>query len=107
MERQGAFWLACAFTGGIAVTLGFKDVYPDLERRFRSRGWWRAQNVTEEILPLQSEPLSLENSESGHVELPEVPLGIEGCIGNTPLIKIKSLSDFTGCDILAKAEVKS
>ncbi len=26
-------------------------------------------------------------------------------IGNTPLIKIKSLSEFTGCDILAKAEV--
>lgn len=31
--------------------------------------------------------------------------GIEGCIGDTPLIKIKSLSEFTGCDILAKAEV--
>jgi hypothetical protein len=32
--------------------------------------------------------------------------GIEGCIGDTPLIKIKSLSEFTGCDILAKAEVQ-
>jgi cysteine synthase A len=31
--------------------------------------------------------------------------GVEGCIGNTPLIKIKSLSDATGCEILAKAEV--
>jgi len=31
--------------------------------------------------------------------------GIEGCIGGTPLIKIKSLSDYTGCEILAKAEV--
>lgn len=31
--------------------------------------------------------------------------GIEGCIGDTPLIKIKSLSEYTGCDILAKAEV--
>ncbi|KAH7123770.1 tryptophan synthase beta subunit-like PLP-dependent enzyme [Dendryphion nanum] len=30
--------------------------------------------------------------------------GIEGCIGDTPLIKIKSLSDATGCEILAKAE---
>ncbi|KAF2799118.1 PALP-domain-containing protein [Melanomma pulvis-pyrius CBS 109.77] len=30
--------------------------------------------------------------------------GIEGCIGNTPLIRIKSLSDATGCEILAKAE---
>lgn len=30
--------------------------------------------------------------------------GIEGCIGGTPLIKIKSLSEYTGCEILAKAE---
>ncbi|KAF1959141.1 PALP-domain-containing protein [Byssothecium circinans] len=30
--------------------------------------------------------------------------GIEGCIGDTPLIKIKSLSEATGCEILAKAE---
>lgn len=27
-----------------------------------------------------------------------------GCIGNTPLIRIKSLSEATGCEILAKAE---
>ena len=32
--------------------------------------------------------------------------GIEGCIGDTPLIKIKSLSNYTGCEILAKAEVR-
>ena len=31
--------------------------------------------------------------------------GVEGCIGDTPLIKIKSLSEYTGCEILAKAEV--
>lgn len=30
--------------------------------------------------------------------------GIEDAIGNTPLIRIKSLSDATGCDILGKAE---
>jgi cysteine synthase A len=36
----------------------------------------------------------------------DVKQGIEGCIGNTPLIRIKSLSDATGCEILAKAEVK-
>ena len=33
--------------------------------------------------------------------------GIEACIGNTPLFKIKSLSEETGCEILAKAEVRS
>jgi cysteine synthase A len=31
--------------------------------------------------------------------------GVEGCIGDTPLIKIKSLSEYTGCEILGKAEV--
>ena len=31
--------------------------------------------------------------------------GIEGTIGNTPLIRIKSLSKATGCEILGKAEV--
>ncbi|ORY09455.1 tryptophan synthase beta subunit-like PLP-dependent enzyme [Clohesyomyces aquaticus] len=34
----------------------------------------------------------------------DIKEGIEGCIGRTPLIKIKSLSDATGCEILAKAE---
>jgi cysteine synthase A len=31
--------------------------------------------------------------------------GLEECIGNTPLIRIKSLSELTGCEILGKAEV--
>lgn len=35
----------------------------------------------------------------------DIKEGIEGCIGDTPLIKIKSLSQYTGCDILVKAEV--
>ncbi|CAG8571683.1 7430_t:CDS:2 [Paraglomus occultum] len=30
--------------------------------------------------------------------------GIEGLVGNTPLIRLKSLSEATGCEILAKAE---
>ncbi|KAK9765000.1 Cysteine synthase 2 [Basidiobolus ranarum] len=30
--------------------------------------------------------------------------GVEGLIGNTPLMRIKSLSEATGCEILAKAE---
>ncbi|KAA8893270.1 tryptophan synthase beta subunit-like PLP-dependent enzyme [Sphaerosporella brunnea] len=30
--------------------------------------------------------------------------GLEECIGNTPLILLKSLSEATGCEILAKAE---
>ena len=32
--------------------------------------------------------------------------GVAGLIGNTPLMKIKSLSEATGCLVLGKAEVK-
>ncbi|MBW1882205.1 MAG: cysteine synthase A [Deltaproteobacteria bacterium] len=31
--------------------------------------------------------------------------GFVGCIGNTPLIRLDRISDLTGCDILAKAEL--
>lgn len=34
----------------------------------------------------------------------DIKNGIEAAIGNTPLIRIKSLSALTGCDILGKAE---
>ncbi|KNC97114.1 uncharacterized protein SPPG_07507 [Spizellomyces punctatus DAOM BR117] len=35
---------------------------------------------------------------------PPIRTGVESLIGNTPLFRIRSLSDETGCDILAKAE---
>jgi hypothetical protein len=34
-----------------------------------------------------------------------VVAGLEGLIGNTPLVEIKSLSRLTGCRILGKAEL--
>ncbi|CAD6884874.1 unnamed protein product [Tilletia controversa] len=34
----------------------------------------------------------------------EIVKGVEGLIGNTPLMRINSLSDATGCEILGKAE---
>ncbi|KZT51768.1 hypothetical protein CALCODRAFT_114674 [Calocera cornea HHB12733] len=36
----------------------------------------------------------------------EVVTGITGLIGNTPLLRIESLSEATGCDILGKCEVR-
>ena len=38
---------------------------------------------------------------------PAIVDGVEGCIGNTPLFRIKSLSEETGCEIFGKAEVFS
>lgn len=34
----------------------------------------------------------------------QIVRGVEGLIGNTPLMRINSLSDLTGCEILGKAE---
>lgn len=38
---------------------------------------------------------------------PPIVDGIEGTIGNTHLMRIRSLSEATGCEILAKVEVRS
>ena len=106
---------ALAFIAGIALTLGFKDVYPDLERRFR-RG--RRDAVATNHEPHLGDKLHitedaiLAGNEHGKVLATTgsqrlVLEGIEGCIGNTPLFKIKSLSEETGCEILAKAEVRA
>ncbi|KAK7554472.1 tryptophan synthase beta subunit-like PLP-dependent enzyme [Phyllosticta citricarpa] len=101
-------WIFGAFLAGILLTLGYKDVYPDLEHRFR-----RARRRSSVVLDKDSArgtnavQLADNNRHRQSIAGPlgqEIAEGIEGCIGNTPLIKIKSLSDFTGCEILAKAE---
>ncbi|KAF7732316.1 hypothetical protein EC973_005212 [Apophysomyces ossiformis] len=44
------------------------------------------------------------HDESSVSRPPEIVEGVDGLIGNTPLVKIRSLSDATGCTILGKAE---
>jgi len=39
--------------------------------------------------------------------VPPVRTGVEGLIGNTPMIKLKSLSEATGCTVLAKMELQN
>lgn len=57
---------------------------------------------------LDDDPIDMEDHETrigpGSAEV-AIPGGIEACIGNTPLFRIKSLSEATGCEILGKAEV--
>ena len=107
MENRPKLYASVAFVTGILITLGFKDFYPDLELRF-----WRRRNANRTLAGaglILDRPIDLEDHEKdGDISKTavEVPEGIEACIGNTPLFKIKSLSDATGCDILAKAEVK-
>ncbi|KAF7938828.1 uncharacterized protein EAE98_001166 [Botrytis deweyae] len=116
-KAYGSAAVAVAFVAGVLLTLGFKDFYPDLERRYQRRrkgtgtgtGIIASDSSASDLRPVGSNlpPLRLEDrTRKSVVGLPKpiIPEGIEGCIGNTPLFKIKSLSDATGCNILAKAE---
>src|SRR4051812_13275123 len=111
-KAYGTAAVAVAFVAGIFLTLGFKDLYPDLERRYqRRRGKGPGNTISDSSSDLRPvgtlPPLKLEDHTRKSVvgvPKPIIPEGIEGCIGNTPLFKIKSLSEATGCTILAKAE---
>ncbi|KFH45486.1 Cysteine synthase-like protein [Hapsidospora chrysogenum ATCC 11550] len=113
-KAYGTAAVAVAFTAGILVTLGFKDVYPDLERRYRRRRNRSARGSTSGPSRRDSlfwgPPVQLEDREANPSPHPKgdddgvASDGIEACIGNTPLIKIRSLSEATGRTILAKAE---
>ncbi|OCL01803.1 cysteine synthase, partial [Glonium stellatum] len=107
MDNRLRLYVAGAFLLGVGLTLGYKDVYPDLERRFRQRHRRASMYVDQRTaFDLDQEVILKDNSGGPASGLPdgEIREGIEGCIGNTPLLKIKSLSQATGCEILAKAE---
>ena len=129
-------YLTSAFIAGILLTLGFKDFYPDLERRFRQAraarlakangrsssssssstsagaGICDANENKNERITLEDHTITGGGGGGGGVGggwddkvVSNVPDGIEACVGNTPLFRIKSLSEETGCEIFAKAEV--
>lgn len=96
--------LVFAFAAGIVVTLGYNDVFPDLEARYQKRR--RLSRASSTILPRRP-PVHLEDhtvDDSNDRVAEALPAGVEALIGNTPLIQIKSLSHATGRTILAKVE---
>lgn len=106
LDSRERLYLGLGIVAGVLLTLGFKDVYPDLERRFhrRLRKYSTGRRLSRLISgsAVHLEDHTVQNKTLGNVE---IPVGIEGCIGHTPLFKIRSLSEATGCEILAKAEV--
>lgn len=105
MDERPKLYAITAFVAGILLTLGYKDFYPDLEWRY-----WRRRRAKRTLAGAgleESGGIKLEDHEANGATTIQIPQGIEACIGNTPLFKIKSLSQETGCDILAKAEVRS
>lgn len=98
MNDHAHLYVGTAFVAGILFTVGFKELlYPELKLRFRNY-----RNHADQSTHL-TEPSDALVARHGP---PAIVDGIEGCIGNTPLLRIKSLSEATGCEILAKAEVR-
>lgn len=87
MPDNSAIYIGTAFIAGAGLALICKEALSSQRR----------EN------PTQSKPQA--EGLVAHPGPPAIVEGIEGCIGNTPLFRIKSLSDETGCEILGKAEV--
>lgn len=88
-ERRMFVGLTAAYVAGVLAVTFFDRL--DLYRRLFGGS---TQDVTSSC--------KHENTK----EETDIREGIEGCVGNTPLVKIKSLSEVTGCEVLAKAEVR-
>ncbi|KAG6284829.1 Cysteine synthase 2 [Claviceps purpurea] len=111
-KAYGSAAVALAFTAGILLTLGFKDLYPDLEYRYQQARRFPRESPSVDtrnnsllgppLLKLEDHESQRSRSQAGSAPPPGE--GIESCIGNTPLIEIQSLSKATGRVILAKAE---
>jgi cysteine synthase A len=86
MPDHSTAYIGTAFVAGVCLALTYKE----LSRPKQD------ENATEQ--PRTNDLVARPGP-------PTIVEGIEGCIGNTPLFRIKSLSDETGCEILAKAEV--
>jgi len=110
-HSRASLYIGLAFLAGILLTLGYKDLYPDLEQRFRRarrrRQQQRSRALSNTTLLREEDQITLRdnsNPQSPAIREAGISEGLEACIGNTPLFKIRSLSDATGCEILAKAE---
>jgi cysteine synthase A len=105
-DHRTRIYIAISFLAGVCLTLGFKDVYPELESRFRRmRRRYSISNPRSIAKAFDGVQLRDNTDRTSSVPEVNIPEGIEGCIGNTPLFKIRSLSEATGCEILVKAEV--
>ena len=88
MPDQSTIYIGSAFFAGALLALVCKEM---LESHLQHQSSTESKSQSD-VLVARSGP-------------PAIVEGIQGCIGNTPLFRIKSLSDETGCEILAKAEV--
>ncbi|KAK6541123.1 hypothetical protein TWF694_008496 [Orbilia ellipsospora] len=112
-----------SFTAGIALTLTLQRLTTTPKRQsHRRRGSidedgdndWRYETYSRRssFVPIALQNLLSTSSIPTLSSLPtilahdkeDIKNGLEGCIGNTPLVRIRSLSEYLGCEVLAKAE---
>ncbi|KAJ4409019.1 Cysteine synthase 2 [Didymella pomorum] len=111
MPDYARYYITGAFLGGIALTVAYNRSLANSSESSNSQDAPKQQH---KILSKLSKINDLDTLKKTLVELEsslvkgggagDIKEGIEGCIGDTPLIKIKSLSEYTGCDVLVKAE---
>jgi cysteine synthase len=117
MNNHLGLWTAACFTAGVVLAWNVDNVmgWAAGLRGGNSRNQYghnskASQDVREATDTLENFTVNFQSGKTstmtGNSEVEEIAEGIEGTIGNTPLIKIKSLSEVTGCEILAKAEVR-
>lgn len=110
MPDQTRLYVLGAFVLGVGLTAAWNARNTDKRARDVSSAKYLEQHKKhlKQFSKVQ-DPVLLKKcvirlADSLELDVNDIKEGIEGCIGNTPLIKIKSLSDATGCEILAKAE---
>jgi cysteine synthase A len=105
MSARSHLYISTAFLAGIIVTLAINDIISRRKQTAKHDPCRRQSELDAggPHVPFMAEDAKTESCGRHHP--PPIVDGIEGCIGNTPLIRIKSLSEATGCEILAKAEV--
>ena len=104
MNNHPYIYIGVAFTTGVLLTVSLRDTYPELKERL----WKPGKKTSKDAIKTNKSHESTISPDSIPSARPGPPIivdGIEGCIGNTPLLRIKSLSEATGCEVLAKAEV--
>ncbi|EDN06196.1 cysteine synthase 2 [Histoplasma mississippiense (nom. inval.)] len=112
MTDNPRLYIPAAFLAGVLVAFGIRDtlcLYFERHSRHRRReGSKDAQNERHAFGGIEAKNGDMIGDMKYRLPCnpgpPPIVDGIEGCIGNTPLFRIKSLSEATGCEILAKAE---
>jgi cysteine synthase A len=106
MPDQTRYYIIGAFLLGIALTAAYNKQSSNLAEPSENNDRNMQLKQQQKLIAKFSKINDLDTLKKSLVEFESLlKEGIEGCIGDTPLIKIKSLSEYTGCEILAKAEV--